>query len=91
MAFIAGIVLGVLFFGGLYLTVQNLAKTEHPSVLMMASLVIRMAILILGLYLVRGDSYLNIPLALMGILLVRIIMVGQVKRKQLADNGEGRG
>lgn len=90
MAIIAGIVLGVFFFGGLYLSVQYLGKVKYPSVLMMASLIIRMAVLVGGLYLIRGDSYLNIPLALMGILLVRIIMTRQVKRKQPAENSEGR-
>ena len=36
-----GILLGVFFYGGLWLTVRNLATTRHPFALTLGSLVLR--------------------------------------------------
>ncbi|QSX08534.1 ATP synthase subunit I [Alkalibacter rhizosphaerae] len=88
IAFITGIGLGILFFGGLYLSVQQMNKVKHPAALMIISLILRMALVVGGLYLIRGDSYWNIPIALLGIVLVRTVMTGRMKRKDLIKETE---
>jgi len=82
IAFITGILLGFVFFGGLYFSVKRMADMKHPAVFMLASLIVRMAILLVGLYLIRGDSFYNIPLALLGIILARTYLTWRVKRKE---------
>ncbi|HAW28078.1 MAG TPA: hypothetical protein DCY03_08165, partial [Planctomycetaceae bacterium] len=34
---VCGLVLGTLFFGGLWLTIRNLQKVSHPALLFLAS------------------------------------------------------
>lgn len=90
LAFITGLGLGVIFFGGLHYTVQQLTKSKHPAILMILSLFLRLALVVIGLYLIRGESYWNILLALLGMLLIRTGMTLRIKRKNLVKEGERR-
>lgn len=59
MAFLAapiGLMLGVLFYGGLWVTVRHLAASSHPALLTLASFWTRM-LLVLAAFLpvARGD------------------------------------
>ncbi len=82
IAFLTGVLLGVVFFGGLYFSVNRMVDMKHPAVFMIASLIIRMLIVVLGLYLIRGDNFYNIPLALLGIILARTLLTSWVKKKE---------
>lgn len=93
IAFMVGVILGVVFFGGLQWTIARLAKVKYPTVFFMASLLIRMFILLCGFYLLKDGSYFNLPLALLGVFLVRIVMVSNAKKvaahANRNDDGEG--
>lgn len=78
--FLIGISLGLVFFGGLYWTVQKLSDVKHPSLLMSASLLFRMAVLLAVLYYVSKGGYQGVLFAMAGMLLVRIVMTFRVKR-----------
>ncbi|WP_422484749.1 ATP synthase subunit I [Gudongella sp. DL1XJH-153] len=82
IAFITGVLLGFVFFGGLYFSVNRIADMKHPAVFMLASMIVRMLIVLVGLYLIRGDSLYNIPLALLGIILARTYLTSWVKKKE---------
>ncbi|PTQ85809.1 F1F0 ATPase subunit 2 [Trichococcus patagoniensis] len=85
IALFGGVFLGVLFFGGLLLTVRLLVRVRYPTVLMLGSLLLRLGILLGGLYLLKDGSYLNLPLALLGILIGRFLIVSKVKQQQGPD------
>ncbi|WP_225877800.1 ATP synthase subunit I [Alkalibacter mobilis] len=86
IAFLTGILLGVIFFGGLYLSIDYMKKVKYPGAFMGASMFIRTALVIVGMLLIRGDSYYNMPLALIGIIIVRIFMTTWVKRGKAVKN-----
>jgi F1F0 ATPase subunit 2 len=46
----AGVAMSALFFGGLWWTVRDIEEREHPAALMMASFVVRTAIVLAGFY-----------------------------------------
>jgi F1F0 ATPase subunit 2 len=77
-----GIISGIIFFGGLYLTVQKLNTVKHPSILLLLSFVLRMAILLGGLYLVSKYGFVEMLLALLGIITVKLVMIIWAKRAQ---------
>ena len=79
-AFLIGISLGLVFFGGLYWTVQKLADAKHPSLLMTVSLLFRMTALLAVLFYVSKDGYQSVLFAMAGMLLVRVVMTFSVKR-----------
>ncbi|MGB5632652.1 MAG: ATP synthase subunit I [Waterburya sp.] len=79
IAFIVGASLGLFYFGGLWLTVQQLPVTQHPYRLIFFSFISRLGItlFILSLLLSGNSVYGVIPLLIccLGFLAVRTIMI----------------
>ena len=82
IAFIGGIVLGIIFFGGLNLSIHLLSKVKYAGILMIVSLFLRMGILLAGFYLLMDDSFINLLMTLVGVILVRLIGIWWVSKKQ---------
>ena len=78
--FFIGVILGIIFFGGLYWTIQRLAEAKHPALLMTLSLLLRMAILLGVLFYVAKGGYQGILFALLGMILVRVVMTFKIKK-----------
>ena len=79
IALIIGSALGLFYFGGLWLTVQQLPVTKHPYRLIFFSFIFRLGITLFILSLIlSGDNIYNvIPLltCCLGFLAVRTIMI----------------
>lgn len=79
VAFIVGASLGLFYFGGLWLTVQQLPVTQHPYRLIFFSFISRLVItlFILSLILSGNGVYGVIPLLLccLGFLGIRTMMI----------------
>ena len=79
LIFIGGFILGIIFFGGLWLTVKKGVKSKIPAVLFVLSSLIRTAILLLVFYyLIRYDWVFSI-FCLIGFILGRYIMVRKIR------------
>ena len=79
VAFIVGASLGLFYFGGLWLTVQQLPVAKHPYRLIFFSFISRLivALFILSLILSGNNVYGVIPLLLccFGFLVIRTMMI----------------
>ncbi len=79
IAFMIGGSLGLFYFGGLWLTVQQLPVNQHPYRLIFCSFIFRLGIslFILSLLLSGNNIYGIIPLGIccLGFLAVRTIMI----------------
>lgn len=75
ISLIAGAAAGVVFFGGLWLTVQRMLIVRHPALLMVASLILRAAFVLVIIYLTSSGEIIRIAASLIGFLLVRFFMV----------------
>lgn len=75
-----GIALGILFFGGLWLTVRKGLSSKRPAVIFMGSLIIRMGIVVIGFYYVGADSWQKMLACLGGFLIARIAIL-QITKK----------
>ena len=82
IGFFVGIILGIVFFGGLYLTIGKLQEAKNPSVLFLLSFILRMVILLGGIYFLSRGGYKEVLFALLGILLVKFVMIFAVKRSK---------
>lgn len=78
--FVIGTILGIVFFGGLYLTVQKLNAVRNPSLLFFISFISRMAIVLGGLYYVSKNGYEGVLIALAGIIFIRFIMLFTINK-----------
>ena len=74
LAIAAGIVLGVIFFGGLWWTVRRGMTSPHPAVLFLGSMIVRMSVVMLGFYFVGQGEWQRLLACLAGFILARIAL-----------------
>jgi len=75
LAFMAGVAVGLFYFGGLWLTIQRLPGALHPGVLTLVSLIIRLGVTLAVFYLVMAGRWERLLVCLAGFLLARILLV----------------
>ena len=74
-ALAAGFALGLLYYGGLWLTVRRLPHSSHPGPLFLSSFVLRTVVVVAGLFMITRASWIPLALAMVGFLVVRIVLV----------------
>ena len=87
MAGIAGLLLGLLFFGGLWLTVYKGAASDRPALWFLGSFLFRMSGVLSGFYLVSGGHWPRILTCLLGFALGRTIVI---RLTRLPEDGQQR-
>ncbi len=73
-AFAAGVVLGAIFFGGLWWTVRKGLSSEQPALWFFGSMVLRMGITLPGFYLVGQVSWQRWLFCLIGFIVARLVV-----------------
>ena len=66
LAFVAGCMLGVLFFGGLWWTVQKGVTSDLPAFWFLGSLLLRTGAILAGFYLVSQGHWSRLVACLLG-------------------------
>lgn len=79
-SFAAGAGLGLLYFFGLWETVRRLPQLRWAPLWLLLSLVLRLALLLGGLYWVGAGDWRRFVAALAGILLMRLLLTRQFGR-----------
>ena len=75
LAVMVGVGLGGMYFGGLWLTVRRLPHTHWPVPLLLGSMVGRIALTLVGFYLVMGGRWERLLACLAGFILARVVLV----------------
>jgi len=76
----AGLVLGLLFFGGLWWTLRRAFSSARPALWVAASLLLRMAVVASGFVLVAAGDWRNLLACLLGFWAARWITIQLSKR-----------
>ena len=79
LAFPAGLMLGVFFFGGLWWTVKKLTTTRSAALLFLGSFIVRTAVVVIGLYVLLMAGFAHMIVALVGFLVARMWCVSTFK------------
>ncbi len=79
LVFITGLALGVLFFGGLWLTVKKALLSKKPALWYLGSLVLRVGITMLGFYYIAMGNWSNMLICLLGFVIARFIVLSFTK------------
>jgi F1F0 ATPase subunit 2 len=69
---IAGLLLGAFFFGGLWWTVRKGVKSERVALWFFGSMLLRTGVVMLGFYLLLGDSWQRTLIGLLGFFIARL-------------------
>ena len=87
LPFLAGALLGALFFAGLWWTVQKGMASETPALWFIGSLLLRTIVLLAGFYLVSQGHWSRLVACLVGFLLARFVLVKRLVREP-AEEGQ---
>lgn len=74
LAWMAGGVLGALFFGGLWWTVRRAVSAKRPALWIFGSLLLRMSVAMAGFYVVSGRHLDRLLLCLLGFVMARLLV-----------------
>ena len=66
--------LGTIFFGGLWWTVRKGVLSEQPALWFFGSLLLRMSIVLAGFYFVSGGHWERLLLCLAGFVIARLVV-----------------
>ena len=72
--FLAGIILGAIFFGGLWWTVKKGLSSKRPALLFFGSLLLRTGIILAGLYFIGRGNWVRLMVCFFGIIIARFIV-----------------
>jgi F1F0 ATPase subunit 2 len=73
-AMVTGVLLGVMFFGGLWWTVRKGFSARQPALWFLGSLLLRISISLAGFYHVSGGHWERLLVCLVGFFLARLIV-----------------
>jgi F1F0 ATPase subunit 2 len=90
VAFLVGVGIGVVYFGGLWWTVQKLPSSKSPALLALGSFLGRTAVTLLGFYFAMGGRWERVLACFIGFILSRQLLVrrGRVRKDPYPKKGE---
>lgn len=80
--FATGILLGMVFFGGLWITVKKMVHAKRPALWLLASFFIRAGIALAGFYFTGADNWQRLLVCLAGFITARFLILYFTKEKQ---------
>jgi F1F0 ATPase subunit 2 len=86
LALLAGALLGMFFFVGLWWTVRKLESTNHVALLFFSSMIVRTGVAISGFYFILGDNWQRLVAGLLGFVIARIIVTRLTRIKEQSKN-----
>jgi len=75
LAMVAGLLLGAIFFGGLWWTVRKGVSSKRPALLFLGSMLLRTGVVIAGFYVVSDGHWQRLLACLFGFAIARFIVM----------------
>ena len=79
LTLLAGVLLGAIFFGGLWWTIRRSVSSKQPALLFFFSLLLRMGIALAGFYFVARGDWRRVLSCLVGFILARILVTWRTR------------
>lgn len=73
LALLTGVLLGAIFFGGLWWTVRKGVPSERPALWFLGSLLLRTIITVTGFYFVARGEWQRLLVCLLGFVMARLV------------------
>jgi F1F0 ATPase subunit 2 len=89
LAFIVGLLLGTIFFGGLWFTVRKLVTSKIPALLFLCSFILRISITLIGFYYISSGSWQQLLICVAGFITARYTVIHftkSIEEKQVLLN-----
>jgi F1F0 ATPase subunit 2 len=72
---LAGGLIGIVFFGGLWLTVQKGLTSDHPALWFFGSTFLRTGFALAGFYFISQGDWRKILIGLLGFFIARVVII----------------
>ena len=72
LAWLIGILLGAIFFGGLWWTIQKAVSSKNPALLFTGSTILRISVVLAGFYFVTDRHWDRLLVCLLGFIIARL-------------------
>ena len=82
LVWLSGVVLGAIFFGGLWWTVSRGVSSKRPALLFLGSQLLRTGIALVGFYFVSDGHWERLLLCLLGFVMVRWVVTLSLRSGQ---------
>jgi len=89
IALAAGLLMGLFYFGLLWLTVQGIHRAKHPLALLSLSFVMRLAVILTAFYIVMSGHWERLAACLIGFLVARYLMIHRLHPTGGVRNADG--
>ena len=86
---LAGFGLGILFFGGLWITVRALPTAQHPALLALGSFWGRTAVTVAGIAWAADGTWQRAVICLAGFILARVMLSRWIPSRNWNGGGHG--
>jgi F1F0 ATPase subunit 2 len=73
-ALVTGVLLGAIFFGGLWWTVRKAISSKQPALWFLGSMLLRTGIVLPGFYFVWGGDWKRLLASLLGFIIARLVV-----------------
>jgi F1F0 ATPase subunit 2 len=81
LTFTGGLLLGTLFFGGLWLTVNKTVSARQPALLIAGSFFLRTGSTLAGFYYIGHDNWQRLITCLLGFIIARFVIIRLTKKE----------
>jgi F1F0 ATPase subunit 2 len=75
----SGIIFGLFYFGGLWLTLKHMPDSKQPALLTVSSFLGRSVLCLFGFYLISGNSLEALGFSLAGFMLSKFTLIRRFK------------
>ena len=76
---VMGVLLGAIFFGGLWWTIRRGVSSQRPALWFFGSLLLRMTTVLAGFYVVSGGHWERLLVCLLGFVTARLIVTRLIR------------
>ncbi len=84
----AGLLLGAIFFGGLWWTVRKGISSKSPALWFLGSMLLRMGIVLAGFYFVGRGDWRRLVICLLGFIIARFFVMRMTRTP--IENGNSK-
>jgi F1F0 ATPase subunit 2 len=75
LALLGGMALGAFYFGGLWYTIQQIPTTTRPGILLIASMIVRVVVVLGAFILIMDGSWQRLLACMVGFFLMRQLLI----------------
>jgi F1F0 ATPase subunit 2 len=89
-ALIAGLLLGTVFFGGLWWSVRKGLSSKKPALWFLGSMLVRMSVVVVGFYYVGREHWERLIMCLFGFVVARVLVMRFTRTPVQQSDSQGK-